>query len=32
MILQGAPLYAAAPVGGGESVRVRRVQEAAWRA
>lgn len=32
MILHGAPLYAAAPVGGGESVRVRRVQEAAWRA
>ena len=34
MILHGAPLYAAAPVWGGESVRVRvrRVQEAPWRA
>ncbi len=32
MILHGAPLYAAAPVWRGESVRVRRVQEAAWRA
>ena len=32
MILHGAPLYAAAPVWGGESVRVRRVKEAAWRA
>ena len=32
MILHGAPLYAAAPVLGGESVRVRRVQEAPWRA
>ena len=32
MILHGAPLYAAAPVWVGESVRVRRVQEAAWRA
>ena len=32
MIFHGAPLYAAAPVGGGERVRVRRVQEAPWRA
>ena len=32
MILHGAPLYTAAPVwGGGERVRVHRVQEASWR-
>jgi len=32
MILHGAPLYAAAPVWGGECVCVRCVQEAPWRA